>query len=84
MALDSGLFLFIVVGFCLSLSLTHGRRAHSACVVFYEEEAMTPSVPAVSCRGLGFRVRERVCVRACVRASLCGDVTISLLGSTLL
>ena len=62
MALDSSLFQLFL---SFSLSLPHGRHAHSARVVFYEGGRWRLSVPfvlrlGVSCAG--------ACVHACARA----------------
>jgi hypothetical protein len=64
MALDSS-SLFIV--FSLSLSLSHGRHAHSARVVFYEGGAMALECP-FRVEAWGFVCGSVcACVRACVR-----------------
>lgn len=60
MALDSS-SLFIV----FSLSLSHGRHAHSARVVFYEGGRWRSSVPFVSRLGVSC---AGACVHACARA----------------
>lgn len=70
MALDSS-SLFIV----FSLSLT--AATHIQRVWFFMRGGDGARV-SLSCRGLGFRVRERVCMRARVRASSCATISLGL------
>ena len=72
MALD-GSSLFIV--FSLSLSLT--AATHIQRVWFFMRGGDGARV-SLSCRGLGFRVRERVCMRARVRAASCATISLGL------